>query len=98
MRRAKRRGIRFEASLGTGIPATTTDIAPVDPDRIKEVTGARHSDAWMDIDITGKRVLRRFTKAGRKEIVILDDILATQVIASGRTAGFAADAGDEDFA
>jgi hypothetical protein len=94
VKRAKRRGIRFDATKGNGIPATTTDIEPVDPDRIKEATCARNADAWMDIEVTNKRVRRRFTKAGQKEIVILEDVDAGQILASGRTSH--ADAGAED--
>ncbi|HET6878804.1 MAG TPA: hypothetical protein VFI31_01465 [Pirellulales bacterium] len=94
VKRAKRRGIRFDATKGNGIPATTTDIEPVDPDRIKNATGARNADAWMDIDVTNKRVRCRFTKAGQKEIVILEDVDAGQILASGRTSH--ADEGAED--
>lgn len=67
------------------MPATTTNIEPVNPDRIKDVTGARNADAWIDIDISGKRVLRRATKEGRKEIVIQEDILSENIQDAGRT-------------
>lgn len=93
----RRRGIRFDETKGTGIPATTIDIEPVDPDRIRDVTGARNADAWMDIDITELKVLRRLTKSGRKEIVILEDILARQVIDAGRTSGPGAYLNDDDL-
>lgn len=82
---AKKNGIKFDPNKGIGIPATTTNIEPVGPDRIREVTGARSADAWIDIDISGKKVLRRTTKEGRKEIVIQEDIPRNDIIGSGRT-------------
>ena len=85
VKQARKQGIRFDQKRGNGIPAASTDIEPVNPDRIKEVTGARNADAWMDIDITGKQTLRRVTKAGRKEIVIREDVDPEQIVASGRT-------------
>lgn len=51
VRQARKNGIKFDKDRGSGIPATTTNIEPVNPDRIKDVTGARNADAWMDIDI-----------------------------------------------
>lgn len=85
VKRARKHGIHFDVTKGNGIPAASTDIEPVNPDRIKEATGARNADAWIDIDVTGKQVLRRVTKAGRKEIVIREDIDPGQIVASGRT-------------
>lgn len=97
VKRARRRGIPFDETKGIGIPATTIDIEPVDSDRIKDVTGARNADAWMDIDITDMRVLRRLTKSGRKEIVILEDVLARQVIDAGQTSGRGAYFNEDDL-
>lgn len=85
VKQAKKHGIQFDEAQGTGIPATTTNIDPVNPDRIKDVTGARNADAWMDIDISGKRILRRTTKEGRKEIVIQENILSKNTQDAGRT-------------
>ena len=85
VKQARKHGIRFDLTKGNGIPAASTDIEPVNPDRIKEVTGARNADAWMDINVTGKQVVRRVTKAGRKEIVIREDIDPGQIVTSGRT-------------
>lgn len=63
----------------------TTDVIPQSPDQIKRLTGARNADAYMDIDVTGKRLLRRFTKGGVKEIVIQDDIDSEDIPYSGKT-------------
>jgi hypothetical protein len=39
----------------------------------------------MDIDITGKPVIRRTTKDGKPEIVIQDEIKPSDIVGSGRT-------------
>lgn len=85
VRQAQKTGIIFDRGRGNGIPATTTNIEPVNPDRIKDATGARNADAWMDIDITGKKVLRRMTKEGHKEIVIQEDISTSDIQNAGKT-------------
>lgn len=85
VKRAKKRGIRYDSNKGAGIPAVTTDVIPRKPDEIKRLTGARNADAFMDIDVTGKRLLRRFTKSGSKEFVIQDDIARRDIKKSGRT-------------
>jgi hypothetical protein len=85
VRHAQKNGIKFDNDRGSGIPATTTNIEPVNPDKIKDVTGARNADAWMDIEIAGKRVVRRMTKEGRKEIVIQEDVSREDIQNVGRT-------------
>jgi RHS repeat-associated protein len=85
VKEAKKNGIEFDPEKGRGIPTTTTDIDPVNPDKIKEITGADNADAYIDIKIENKKVLRRTTKAGQKEIVILEDIKPEDIIDSGRT-------------
>ncbi len=73
---AKKDGIAYNAEKGNGVPTTTTDIEPVNPDSIRRVTGASSAEAHVDIDITGKQVVRRTTKTGNKEIVVQEDIKA----------------------
>jgi hypothetical protein len=75
----------FDPAKGEGIPATSIDIQPVEPDAIRDLSGARNADHYMDIIIDGKPVLRRNTKAGHKEIVIRADIRPEDIVASGRT-------------
>lgn len=85
IKQAQKTGIKFNRSRGSGIPATTTNIEPVDPDKIKDATGARNADFWVDIDISGKRILRRTTKEGRKEIVLQEDVSTDDIQGFGRT-------------
>jgi hypothetical protein len=85
VRKAKKSGFAFDPNEGQGIPATSTNVDPVDPDEIKTMTGARNADAFMDIDITGKQVLRWYTKAGHKELVIQEDVAPEDIVATGRT-------------
>lgn len=56
----------------------------------------RQSDAWLDIAINGKRVLRRTTKEGRKEIIIQEDIKIDDVRDFGRTRKSILSEDDED--
>ncbi len=84
IKEARKIGIKYDPTLGNGIPATSTDVEPVDPDEIKRITGARGADEFIDIDISGKQVLRRNTKAGNKEIVIQEDVLPDDIVGSGK--------------
>jgi RHS repeat-associated protein len=84
---ARKKGIPFDpGAKKPGIDTATTDIDPVDPDAIKEMTGARNADAFVDIDISDKSIIRRRTKAGHHEIVVLEDIAAEDIVGSGRVA------------
>lgn len=85
VKNAKKNGIAFDPARGEGIPATSIDIEPVEPDAIKELSGAQNADHYMDISIEGKPILRRNTKAGHKEIVIRADIAPEDIVATGRT-------------
>jgi hypothetical protein len=49
---AKKYGIQFDSG-DSGISAVSTDIEPVEPDTIRDMTGAENADYWMDIDVTG---------------------------------------------
>jgi hypothetical protein len=84
-RKAKKYGIAIDATKGLGVPAASSDIEPIDPDWLKRMLGVRHADYYVDIAIEGKRVLRRRTKAGYKEIVILSDIAENDVVFMGKT-------------
>jgi hypothetical protein len=81
---AKKSGITYDPSKGSGIPTATTNIEPVNPDKIKDLLGARNADYYIDIDITDKKVLRRTTKQGNIEIVIQEDIKSEDIVGSGR--------------
>jgi RHS repeat-associated protein len=81
---AKKNGIAYDPSKGSGIPTATTNIDPVNPDKIKTSLGARSADAYIDIDITGKQVLRRTTKQGNHEIVIQENIKPEDIVGSGK--------------
>lgn len=85
VKRAKKHGIRYDSDRGSGIPTVTTDVIPQSPDEIKRLTGARSADAYMDIDVSGKPLLRRFTKSGVKEIVIQGDVASDDIQNLGRT-------------
>ena len=84
IKRAKKNGIQFDAKKGAGIPTTTTDIAPVDPDAIMELLGARNAEHYMDIDISRKKVIRQTSKSGVKEIKVAESIAKEDIISSGR--------------
>ncbi len=85
MKNAKKRGIAFDAGAKRpGIDTTTTNIQPIGPDKIKEMTGARNADNFIDIDISGISVIRRKTKAGHHEIVLLEDIDPERIVDTGR--------------
>jgi RHS repeat-associated protein len=84
VKKAKKKGIPFDPKAKKpGIDAATTDIEPVNPDAIKDMLGARNADAYVDIDISGKKVLRRKTKAGHNEIVILEDVKPEDIVGKG---------------
>ena len=80
----KKNGIEFDPDKGNGIPTTTTNIEPVGPDKIKELTGANNATNFADIDISGLPVNRTTTKAGVTEIRVQVDIESTRVIDVGR--------------
>jgi RHS repeat-associated protein len=82
---AKKNGIPFDPEKGNGIPTTSTDIEPRDPDKIKKATGADAADHFADIDISGKKVLRTKTKEGQPEIRVQEDINPEDIVATGRT-------------
>jgi hypothetical protein len=82
---AKKTGVRFDAQRGQGIPTTSTELEPINPGKIRDLTGARNADHYMDIAIDGKKVIRRTTKAGHKEIVVQEDILPTDIVGYGKT-------------
>jgi len=83
IKNAKKNGITYDSSKGSGIPTATTNIAPVGADKIKELLGAKNADYYIDIDITDKPVLRRKTKQGNYEIVIQQDIKPEDIVDSG---------------
>jgi len=74
IKNAKKNGIAYDSTKGSGIPTATTNIEPLWPDKIKTLLGAKNADYYIDIDITNKTVLRRKTKQGKHEIVIQQDI------------------------
>jgi hypothetical protein len=78
---AKKHGIAFDPAKDEGIP----EMEPVDPDTIKDLTGAQNADHYMDVSIESKPVIRRNTKAGHKEIVIRADLRPEDILATGRT-------------
>ena len=84
IKRARKEGITFDPEKGSGIPTTTTNIDPVDPDAIREITGARSAESYIDIDITGKKTLQRRTKSGNIEIVVQEDIKPADIVGHGR--------------
>lgn len=84
IKNAKKKGITYDSSQGSGIPTATTNIEPVGTDKIKKLLGAKNADYYIDIDITDKAVLRRKTKQGNHEIVIQQDIKPEDIIDSGR--------------
>jgi RHS repeat-associated protein len=81
---ARKKGITYDPEKGNGIPTTSTNIEPVNPNAIREITGARSADAFIDVDITGKQVLRRTTKAGNKEIVVQETIKPEDIVGHGK--------------
>jgi len=83
IKNAKKKGITYDSSKGSGIPTATTNIEPLCADKIKELLGAKNADYYMDIDITDKPVLRRKTKQGNHEIVIQQDIKPEDIVSSG---------------
>jgi RHS repeat-associated protein len=84
IKNAKKNGIPFDPKKGQGIPTATTNIDPVDPDAIRELTGARAADEYVDIDISGKDVVETRTKAGNIEIRVQEDIRPEDILGSGR--------------
>lgn len=84
IKNAKKNGIIYDPTKGSGIPAATTNIEPIGVDKIKQLLGAKNADHYMDIDITDKPVLRRKTKQGNHEIVIQQDIKPEDIVDSGR--------------
>jgi len=84
IKQARKQGIQYDPARGNGIPTTSTDIEPVNPDAIRKMTGARSADQYIDVDITGKQVLRRTTKSGNKEIVVQEDIRPEDIVGHGR--------------
>jgi RHS repeat-associated protein len=86
-KRAIKEGIKFDPNAThPGIPTATTNIDPVNPDKIKEILGAQNADTFIDIDISGKSVVRRNTKSGKKEIVVQENINAKDIRQKGKTA------------
>jgi hypothetical protein len=83
IKNAKKNGIVYDSTKGSGIPTATTNIEPVGPDKIKELLGAKNADYYMDINITNKLVLRRKTKQGHYEIVIQENIKPEDIVESG---------------
>jgi hypothetical protein len=81
------KGIKYDPAKGKGIPATTTDILPVNPDDIRDVTGARSAQYYIEIDITEKKGFVRKTKSGNVEYVIQSDISPEDIKNSGRVLG-----------
>jgi hypothetical protein len=57
----------------------------VNPNKIREITGmSRESEAYMDIDVTGKTMIQKTTKSGHIEFQIQGDILPTDISATGK--------------
>jgi hypothetical protein len=86
IKKARKEGIKIDPVAGEGPRATTINIEPIDPDRIRDATGARNADYYMNTDATNRRTRERRTKRGRIEIVIMDDIHAEDIIDSRRVA------------
>ena len=84
IKKARKNGIAFDPEKGHGIPTTTTQIDPVNPDKIIDMTGAKSADAYIDIDVTGKKTNRLTTKAGHIEIRVLEDIKPEDIVHHGR--------------
>ncbi len=88
IKRAKKHGIAIDPNMAPdrtpAIPTTTTSIDPVNPNTIRKLTAAQRIEAFIDIDVTGKRLLVTKTKAGVTEIRVLDDIDASDIVNSGR--------------
>ncbi len=74
IKKLKKKGMEFDPEKGKGIPTTSTNIDPVNPDKIREMTGARSADAYVDIDVTGKKILEIKTKKGHVEVRIQENI------------------------
>ncbi|MBL8194619.1 MAG: hypothetical protein JNM06_12565, partial [Blastocatellia bacterium] len=84
IKQIKKEGITYDPNRGNGIPTTSTNIDPVNPNKIRQVTGARAADAYVDIDVTNKKKFERKTKAGRREIVIQENIAPKDIVDSGK--------------
>jgi uncharacterized protein RhaS with RHS repeats len=85
IKKAKKNGIDYDPEKGSGISATTTNIEPVNPNKIREITGmSREPEAYMDIDVTGKTMIQKTTKSGHIEFQIQGDILPTDISATGK--------------
>ena len=48
------------------------------------MTGARNTEHFMDIDVTGKKTFVRRTKAGHTEIVVQENINPEDIIGHGK--------------
>ena len=83
---ARKNGIEFDPEKGSGISTTTTTIEPVGPDKIKELTGARSADAFIDINVAGKKKLVTNTKAGKQDIKVQETIKSEDIVGHGRVA------------
>jgi len=86
IKNAKKKGIEYDPEKGTGISTTTVTINPVNPDKIKELTGARSAEAYMDITIEGKRYIVKRTKSGKLEIVLQEGVLPSDIVDTGKVA------------
>jgi len=84
IKQIKKEGITYDPSRGNGIPTTSTNIDPVNPNKIRQATGARAADAYVDIDVTNKKKFERKTKAGKREIVIQESISPKDIVDSGK--------------
>ena len=82
----KKNGLVFDPDIARngGIPATTTNISPVGADNIRDITGAKCADYFVDFDISDVQTLLRKTKSGNTEIVILESIPPEKIVFSGR--------------
>jgi len=56
-KQAKKKGIQYNNTdqKGGGISTTATTIEPVDPDKIRDMTGAASAEYYIDISINGKK-------------------------------------------
>src|SRR5205807_7878280 len=80
---AAKNGITYDPEKGAGISTTTTTIDPVNPDKIRQMKGARNADHYIDVDITGKPRLTTRTKEGHADIKVQADIAPQDIVDGG---------------
>ena len=68
-----------------GISATTTNLKPRNPDKIKNDTGAKGADYYVDIDVSRKKIgFKGDTKGGWRDYKIRDNVSPDDIVDSGR--------------